>query len=276
MTPSASPLAEAVWDRRPQTATPIIDAHAHSGPYSLFFIPDDSPAAMVRVMDRCGVRTALVASHLAIQLDARAGNEQVADAAEQFPGRILGHITVNPWQDPAAELERWADDRRFVSIKLHPSLHHYPLTGPRYKVVWEFAERTGCPVLTHTWEGSQTDNSAIVDTVLDRYPGVRLIAGHGGATMAGFDAMAEVAKRRPALTIELCGSNMTGRVLERLVGEVGADRIAYGSDFPFIDMRFSLGRVAFARLSEPDREAVLGGTVAKLLSWRDAGRSPAS
>ncbi|MCG5220816.1 amidohydrolase family protein [Streptosporangium soli] len=269
-----NPLLSALWARRPQRSLRIVDAHAHSGPYSLFFIPDAGPEGMIKVMDRCGVAHAVLSSHLAIQLDAATGNAATAAAVAHAPDRFTGYLTVNPWQDPLAELGKWGDDPRFGGIKLHPDLHDYPLTGKRYAPVWEFAQRTGCPVLTHTYDGSRYNDLGHVGEVATRHPRVVILAGHSGATPLGFDTAIEVAQRHPGVVLELCGSYNSGADVARMVREVGAGRVVFGSDFPFIDLRMSLGRVLFCDLSDDDRAAVLGGTMTDLLQWRgNAGRS---
>jgi predicted TIM-barrel fold metal-dependent hydrolase len=265
----AGDLHSAVFDRTPQRVATIIDAHAHVGPYSEFFIPDCEPAGLVRVMDRIGVDRTVLSSHLGIQLDARRGNEATAAAVASYPDRLAGYLVVNPWQDPVDELARWADDPRFVGIKLHPDLHTYPLTGPRYAAVWEFAERTGCPVLTHTWTGSTYDDPADVGAVADRYPGATVLAGHAGASYEGFEAAIEVAAAHPGVVLEVCGSHNSGAVITRMVRALGPSQVVFGSDFPFIDLRCSLGRVVFADLEEADRAAVLGATAQRLFGWRD-------
>lgn len=173
-------ITSALWRREPQQSVRIVDAHAHSGPYSLFFIPEAGPDAMARVMERCGVAHAVVSSHLAIQLDATEGNAATAAVIDRAPDRFTGYLTVNPWQDPAGELARWGDDRRFGGIKLHPDLHDYPLTGRRYAPVWEFAQRTGCPVLTHTYDGSPYNDLPHLDAVAGDHPDAVILAGHSG------------------------------------------------------------------------------------------------
>jgi uncharacterized protein len=246
----------------------IVDAHAHVGPYSEFFIPDNDAAGMVRVMDRCGVDRAVLSSHLGIQLDAKRGNDVTAAAVASYPGRLAGYLVVNPWQDPADELARWVDDPRFVGIKVHPDLHAYPLTGPRYAPVWEFAERSGCPVLSHTWTGSTFDDPKHLGQVADRHPDAVLLAGHAGTLPEGFDQAIEVAAAHPRLLLEICGSYSSGATITRMVRRLGASKVVFGSDFPFIDLRFSLGRLIFADLDDSERVAVAGGNAARLFGWR--------
>jgi uncharacterized protein len=261
----SSRLIAALRARQPQTTLRIVDAHAHAGPYSLFFIPRNSAGEMVRVMDRCGVATALVSTNLAIQLDAAAGNAETARAVAEHPGRLLGYVVVNPWQDPEAELARWGDDPRFVGVKIHPDLHHYPLTGSRYAPVWQYAERTGRPVLTHTWFGSEYDDLAQVCAVATRHPDAPLIAGHAGVRREGVDEAIALAHRHANVHLEICGSHGHGELIARMVGELGPHRVLYGSDFPFIDMRTSLGRVVFAGLGDADAALVLGGNIGRLV-----------
>lgn len=260
-----SAFAGDVWARRAQTTVRIVDAHAHAGPFSLFHIPDADPASMVRVMDRCGVALAVFSSHQAIQVDGGTGNDETAAAVSRFPDRLLGYLTVNPWQDPVAELSRWGGDRRFGGIKVHPDLHVYPITGPRYEPVWEFAAETGVPVLSHTGPQSPYNDLTMVEVIAEAHPDVTVLAGHAGGTPDAFELAIEVAGRHPTVVLEVCGSRHHGNTLVRMVEEVGSNQVVFGSDFPFIDLRSSLGRVLFARICEDDRAAVLGGTMTRLL-----------
>ncbi|WP_063628844.1 amidohydrolase family protein [Amycolatopsis taiwanensis] len=255
-----------VLSREPWAGAVILDAHAHVGPYHRFFVADPSGEAMVRVMDRCGVAGCLVSSLLAVELDADSGNEETAALCAAHPDRFAGYLVINPWQDPAGQLARWRDHPSFVGIKLHPDLHEYPLDGPRYAAVWEYAERTARPVLVHTWAGSPFDDLSHVDRVATDHPRAWILAGHSGVLPSSFDRAIDVARRNPRVLLELCGSHMHGRAIAEMVRAVGAGQVVYGSDFPFIDLRMSLGRVMFARLSEEDRAAVLGGTMLRLLS----------
>jgi len=262
-------LTGPVLSRQPLVGVDVIDAHAHVGGYSRFFTPDPTPEAMVRVMDRCGVRLAVLSATHAIELDVRRGNEETAAAVRRYPDRLRGYIVLNPHQDLEAELARWADEPGMIGIKLHPDLHGYPLDGGRYAPVWEYAERTGMPVLTHTWSGSDVDDPALLASVFERHPEVRVLAGHSGAVADGFPRVIELATRYPNLYLEICGSFFTGRWLARMVGELGAHRVIYGSDFPFIDLRYSIGRVLFAELPLADRRMVLGTAFRALVDKED-------
>jgi uncharacterized protein len=243
----------------------VVDAHAHAGPYSRFFIPDHGVPGMVGVMDRCGVSVAFVSTHLALELDVVRGNALAAELVDRAAGRFRGLVVVNPHHDAEATLDRWLDDPRFVGVKLHPDLHEYPVTGARYAPVWKAAEARGCPVLVHSWAGSEFNDLGHFATVAERHPAATIVLGHSGARRPHFEATADLATRHPGVVLELCGSFMTGYWVRRLVETVGADRVLFGSDFPFIDLRYSLGRMLFAGLADADLAMVLGDSVSRLV-----------
>jgi uncharacterized protein len=255
----------ALFARRPLDMVRVVDAHAHAGPYSKFFIPDHDVAGMVGVMDRCGVDVALVSSHLALELDTNGGNAETAAMVDRAAGRFRGLLAVNPHVGPDRTLARWLDDERFVGVKLHPDLHEYPVTGARYEPVWEAAAEQGFPVLVHSWAGSPYNDIAMFAAVAERHPGAGILLGHSGARRPYFEEVAATARRHPNLVLEICGSFMTSTWLRYLVDRVGAERVVFGSDFPFIDLRYSIGRALFANLADRDLALVLGASMSRLL-----------
>ncbi|MGH8996945.1 MAG: amidohydrolase family protein [Acidimicrobiales bacterium] len=244
----------------------VIDAHAHLGPTGAGGALHDSDAhSLVRIMDRCGVHLTMLSSHESISVDSTVGNKRTADAVGQFPQRLLGYLTVNPWQDPEGEIERWVGDSRFAGIKLHPAMHDYMLDGPRYQPVWDFAAGSGCPVLTHTWHPQEEDDMDILRRTASAHPEVTLLAGHSGGQPQGFEKAIEVARDCPNVLLEVCSSYMRGSVIARMVAELGASRVVFGSDVPFVDLRFSLARTLYAGMSADELLAVMGGNISTLL-----------
>lgn len=266
----ADAMLAAMNDRRPLPVPDVVDAHAHLGPYSLFHIPRPDAATMVAVMDRVGVRSAAISANRAIQLEADHGNADVLAAAAAHPGRFLPLGVVNPWQAP----ERTADSIAagpFAGVKVHPELARYPLDGARYDPAFRAAHRLGRPLLTHCRAGSPLHDPDRVASAARRHPDVTIILGHAGGTPAGMDRAVEVARAHPNLVLEICGSQMTGPLLRQLVAGVGPERVLFGSDFPFIDLRTSLGRVVTADLDDEALSAVLGGNARRLYGGgRDA------
>jgi len=244
----------------------VIDAHAHVGPWFNFFTPEPTADSMLRVMDRCGVRMAVVSATHAISTDPAAGNAEVVAMVRQHPGRFAGYAVFNPHQPASlAEVARLLDVPGIVGIKIHPDVQAYAATGPLYAPLWELAARRGAPVLTHTFIDSAFSDPLMFDAIASRWPEVVMLLGHAGVTGEGHRRAMQVAEAHPNVYLEICGTFTTGHWIQQTVACLGAARVLYGSDFPFIELRYALGRVVFASLPDADLALVLGGNARRLL-----------
>ena len=244
----------------------VVDAHAHVGPWFNFFTPEPSADSMLRVMDRCGVRLAVVSATYAIGVDAVAGNAQVVAMVRQHPGRFAGYAVFNPHApESLTDVERLLDMPSMVGIKIHPDVQAYAADGPLYAPIWELAARRAAPVLTHTFVDSPFSDPLMFAAIAARWPEVVMLLGHSGVTGEGHRRAMQVAGAHRNVYLELCGSFTTGHWIRQMVERVGAQRVLYGSDFPFIELRYALGRVVFAGLPDADLALVLGGNARRIL-----------
>ncbi|MEV6105503.1 amidohydrolase family protein [Streptomyces sp. NPDC051940] len=244
----------------------VIDAHGHLGGWFNFPIPDGSAASLLQIMDRCGVEAACVSHLLAVGPDARAGNALLVEELARHPGRLLGYAVYQPHDPQAgARLRELLDVPGMIGVKLHPETHHTALDSPAYDEAFTIAAERGVLVLAHGEYGSRWSDPARFAAVAPRHPSVPLLMGHCGLWPEGFAAAARAAHAAPNLVLETCGSKMTARHLVRLVREVGAERVAFGSDAVFLDLRVGLGRVRLADLTEAERTQILYGTMKGLL-----------
>jgi hypothetical protein len=263
---AAERAARRVLERQPISIPDVIDAHAHVGPWFNFFTPEPTPESMLRVMDRCGVRMAVVSSTRAISTDSAGGNAEVAAMARAWPDRFAGYAVFSPHQPGSLEdVERTLDLPSFVGIKIHPDVQAYSVSGPLYNPVWALARRRGVPILTHTFVDSAFSDPLQFGPIAAEWPDVVILLGHSGVTGEGHRRAIAMAQAHPNLYLELCGSFTTGLWIRRMVEAVGAERVLYGSDFPFIELRYGLGRVAFAGLTPAEEELVLGRNARRLL-----------
>ncbi|WNO72339.1 MULTISPECIES: amidohydrolase family protein [unclassified Streptomyces] len=244
----------------------VIDAHGHLGRWPAFAVTDGSARSLLAVMDRCGVTTACVSHLLAVGPDARAGNALLLAELARHPGRLLGYAVFNPHDPEAPErLRDLLEAPGVIGVKLHPEVHELPLDHAAYAPAFEIAAGRGRIVLAHSQYRSAWSDPARFAAVAPRYPELPLLMGHSGLWTDGFAPAAEAAARCPSIVLETCGSRMTARHLVRLVAEAGAERIAFGSDAVFLDLRVGLGRVLLAGLAAADRQQILHGTMNRLL-----------
>ncbi|MEU9265839.1 amidohydrolase family protein [Streptomyces sp. NPDC048251] len=233
---------------------------------------------------------------------ARTVNEAVAAHCAAAPARLHGLGTV-PLQHPDLAVRLLAEavgELGLHGISVSTTVHGRELADPAHDPVWRAAEERGAVVFVHPWGCSLGERLAthylgntvgqpvetavalshlIFTGVLDRFPGLRLVAAHGGGYLPTYIGRSDHAWRvRP--DARGCAEPpsaylgrmwfdalvYTPRALRHLVAEVGADRVVLGTDHPF-DMGVDdpLARLDAAGLSPADRAAVAGGTALDLL-----------
>ena len=124
----------------------------------------------------------------------------------------------------------------------------------------------------------------IFEGTLDRFPGLKVCGAHAGGYLASYTGRSDALcgrggangddcralKRKPSeyFRSQLYIDSMIFREdgLRHLVAEVGADRIFYGTDYPF-DWPVGIDFIVNARsLTDTQKEAILGGNLVKLLN----------
>lgn len=247
------------------TGTPVadyvVDGHCHMGPYFNFQVVGGGWAdVMVRSMDALGVDVSMVSPHLAITGDFREGNRQSADAAAAFPGRIVPLITVSGRATPEqvqAEITRWHNETGIKAFKFHASLHGTVTTAEGYTPVYEYCDRHGLAILSHSWTG-EGGNERVIATLTARYPNVQFVNAHSSSGWEVIESQCALAEKFPRYHLDLTGSRLVWGGVEYMVKRLGPDRILYGSDSPFIDPRPSMGRLLCADIPAHDKRKILG------------------
>lgn len=238
----------------------IIDAHAHLGASYMFPIANADGAGMLQSLDCLGVAvTCFSGIEAAVGVDFRAGNDAVAATVREFPGRFLGYCVVYPHRPEgvAPEVERCAA-LGLRALKIH-SVHGMPYNASEYLPAYEFANAHGFPVLAHTWGNRELGP---IRELAQQYRNITWLAAHAGSQ--DWNSYVRIARDLPNVYLELCSSICGRGWVERFVSEVGAAKILYGSDVPFISCTRQLGRVALADISEDDKRMILGLNAARI------------
>jgi aminocarboxymuconate-semialdehyde decarboxylase len=118
------------------------------------------------------------------------------------------------------------------------------------------------------------------DGTLDRFPGLKICAAHGGGYLPSYLGRTEVAcqmrpnadcasKLRPSEYLKkqilVDSIIISDEGLRHLVAEVGPSQVVYGTDEPF-NWPLTLDVILNAKfLSDAEKEAILGGNLSKLL-----------
>ena len=234
----------------------------------------------------------------------RASNEAIARVCAGRPDRFvaLGTVALQHGDLAARQLEHAVGTLGMRGVQISTSTPGGELSDRSLDPFWAAAEQLGalvfvhplgCPtlgargathylsnVVGHPLDTTLALSHLMFDGTLDRHPGLRVCAAHGGGYLPSYIGRSDHAyevrpeartmERRPSeyLRERLWFDSLvyTGGGLAHLVAQVGAGRVVLGTDYPF-DMGVTdpLARLDQAGLDEADRELVRGVNAAALL-----------
>jgi hypothetical protein len=131
------------------------------------------------------------------------------------------------------------------------------VNGDHYQPIWDFAHQTCAVVLVHTWESDPNCGPLLLGPVAHQFPQTKIILGHCGVTWRGYEQSFEVAADASNTFLDITGSQSHRTIIERAVARLGAHRVLFGSDMPYLEAAMILGRILSARISDDDREKIL-------------------
>ena len=237
-----------------------------------------------------------------------AANQHLASLVEAHPTRFVGLAAVS-LQHPSLAIEQLTHAVRSLGLRgveIATRVGDRELSDETFDPFWAAAESLAAVVFIHPISctlgerldryylsnvvGNPVETTAalshlIFSGTLERHPGLRIVAAHGGGYLPSYSARSDhaYAVRPESHTISRPPSEFLKQIwfdslvyapeaLRYLIQQVGTSQVVLGSDYPF-DMGVTdpLERVMAAGLSPADRDAVLGGNAARLLGL-DEGR----
>lgn len=204
-------------------------------------------------------------------------NSYVADSAEKYPQKLRAVGSIDLMADDVLEtLQYWIDQRHLIGIRLFTRGSTMGQTDwlnhPKTYSAWEWLQEKDIPICVQI----SPAGLSMVENILKRYPKIRMILDHAtvpplydGYPYAGLKPILALAKYK-GLYIKVTTVNMLdaagGRstpeaFMQALVEVFGADKIAWGSNFPAsagrLKEQVALIKKAIAPLSWAQQEAIL-------------------
>jgi predicted TIM-barrel fold metal-dependent hydrolase len=239
----------------------------------------------------------------------RVQNETLAEFCASHADRFAAFASVAlQFPDLAArQLEAGMKTMRFRGAAIGGSVAGRELADPTFHPFWAKAEELGAVVFIHPQGSGTADfnnrlkgngmlgnvignplettialSHLIFEGTLDRFPGLKICAAHGGGYLPSYMSRsdhgcvtfpAQCKAGVPALHPTEYVKRMyydslvfTPEALRHLVTEVGASHIMMGTDYPFPWVTAPVDHVLNTPgLRDADREAILGATAVKLL-----------
>ncbi len=239
-----------------------VDAHTHVGTTWEEIAQEPTIEDAIRMMDACSIDRACTSVSRFLRFDFRLGNEITRKAVKLFPDRLTGFCTVNPRYSEKSdeELDRCLGEWGFGGIKIHISHTGLRYNHPLYLPVYEKAEDYRVPVFAHTF--NRSDVLDLLEVAID-YPEVNFIVGHSGGYVWA-DCLDDIAPVENAYFDVCCSCPDLGRV-ESFVSAGGARRVLFGTDLPLLDPAVCASQVAYAEISEEEKELIFSGNILRIL-----------
>src|SRR5215813_1407962 len=236
-------------------------------------------------------------------------NEKLAETCAANPDRFVAFASVAlQYPDLAAQqLEEGVKKYGLRGAAIGGSVNGEEVSDPKFHPFWAKAEQLGVLVFMHPQgDGAAADlkgrlkgsgglentignpletsialSHLIFEGTLDRFPGLKICAAHGGGYLPSYAARSDAIcvtfparcptplKKKPTEYLrQLYFDSLvfTPESLRHLVAEAGPGQIVMGTDYPFPWTRTSVDHIlGTPGLSDEERLAMLGGTAAKLL-----------
>ena len=256
-----STLLEAGRAGRPITDFEIIDMHGHIGRIG-FTLPDLSLDGLVRQMDRVGVKSVVVSHMHCMSPNISHGNQEVLAAMRDFPGRLLGYISLWPYAEMTQETARCIE-QGFTGIKVH-NCNGFPINHPGYDGSYALANEHRLPILFHTWGGAE--EFAQIRDISARFPETSLLLAHSGCTNE--EGYLQIARDCPNVYLDTAFSRSPRGLFECLVHGAGAEKVIWGSDVYFYTQSSQIGKVLGAQITEEEKRIVLSTNALYILARR--------
>ena len=237
-------------------------------------------------------------------------NQALVELCAATPDRFVAFATAALQHPDLAvqQVEYAAKTLGFRGVGVGGSVAGHELADPKFHPFWAKCEELGLLVFMHPQGTSELESSGrlsgaglltntignplettialshlIFEGTLDRFPGLKICAAHGGGFLPSYanrsdavcrtfpDQVGPLPKRPPTSYLkdgQLYFDTIvfTPEALRHLIAESGPGQIMIGTDNPFpwtsteIDLVLNL-----PELSDDDRIAILGGTAARLL-----------
>lgn len=214
------------------------DIHGHMGKTSSGD-PVDADQ-LIKDMDFFGISKIGISSLSGI--DNRAQNDLVYEAHKKFPERILPYAFINPKSSNAdQEIALCLGERNYAGVKFHPWKHGYFADNtPQIEGVLEHIEQYGAHIQVYAGT-SPLCTPYVWIRYAKRHPALRFLFTHTGCREFGYSILKAV---KDVDNIWLETSVLYERdVLESMKNDVGADRIVFGTDWPYKPVQCEIEKI---------------------------------
>jgi predicted TIM-barrel fold metal-dependent hydrolase len=197
-------------------------------------------------------------------------NEWVLEMHSQDP-RIIPVVNIAPGTSrPGHALKRFVD-KGAKALKINPAADGEGVDSPRYKALLREAQSLALPVILHTgvfhssvlYKKSELGKAELYSRWYETFPGIKFVLAH--MNFHEPHIALDLAEEHPSVFVETSWqpTEMMGEAVRR----IGAERVLFGSDWPFVGNNIAIG---IKRIREAVTTGLISDEHARLILGENA------
>lgn len=225
----------------------IYDIHSHLGKTSSG--DENTPNEIVSELKKYGITKVGISSLSGISM--REQNDLVYRAMQAYPDVIEGYGFINPKApDAIEEVHRCLSEYKMNGIKFHSWKHgYYPDNTPALTDILHEVEKYGVHIQTHVGTAPFSTPYTWVEYA-KKFPNIPFLFTHTGYYEFGFSTI-EAVRDVKNVWVETSGQ-MDVEVLKKSIDILGADRVCFGTDWPYKPVNIEVEK--FYELKVPESQ----------------------
>lgn len=244
----------------------IIDMHTYVG--NSIFGDQSTPEELLQKMDRAGIEKAVICPVKTTDVYFEESNQYIERLMREFPERFIGFARVDPHLGVQAHslLKRCLSEYKMRGIILHPWEETFAINDEIVDPIADICEEWKVPMMVETgypW----VSHCFQVGDLAERHPGLTIIMTHGGQLDSSGYALTDIdyiMDRYDNLILETSG-NFSDEGIENMPVRLGANRMVFGSHYPWLNMDLEIFRIKRANLDEEIRQDIFYRNARRLL-----------
>ena len=223
---------------------PKIDVHFHINGWNVLG-PETNINNFNKEFEIFNYKKVIFSSSEALNYDLFVGNKQTMDLIETDP-RFYGLIVIDPTrvEDSLAEIEKYANHKKFVGLKTIQDLYGYRLDHSSYCIIFEKNKKIKLPVMGHILGMLE---------VSKMFPEFNFICAH--STWERVKHM--LGNENIYFDLATSHNDVAETKMEKFIHEAGNEKILFASDAQLINPAWTLGKLASSEIREDSLEKIL-------------------
>ncbi len=180
--------------------------------------------------------------------------------------RFIGFGTLHAGMENIAQEVEYIASQGLRGIKMHPDFQCFDIDDPRLFPAYELL-RGKLPVMLHMGDTRYSySHPARLRHVLDNFPDLQVIAAHFGGYSMYETAYEHLHDKNCIFDVSSSMMFMEGGIAEKFINIYGAERMAFGTDYPLWDPIAETKRFLQLKLTDEQFEQIGHKTAERVLN----------